>query len=241
MNIAKNKANTELLVDVDQQQHTKNTLNVAHPDDMTIVQQRLRSELLGNLTATVATQHSQSTALSQDPNGSWPDINYHDRSRSQWIPAQHLQRLALLSQTYALTPSPSLLQQIHRGLQFFRAEKPHSDNWWYTSIHSPRALGQILVLLTTTPHFAAAACPSIPAAAALCGNVNLKTTQYQGANLMDVVSNLLHFAVVVNDPSLLLLCAQRIKNAVRIESSLHQEGIQVDGSFHQVCLLPTPL
>jgi hypothetical protein len=47
---------------------------------------------------------------SQQPNGSWTDIDYNDSARSSWDPTNHVSRILYLSRAY-ITPTSKFYQQ----------------------------------------------------------------------------------------------------------------------------------
>jgi hypothetical protein len=90
-----------------------------------------------------------------NPDGSWPDINYDDRSITNWNPVTHSDRL--LSITIAWNKPQSkffheteVLDKISAILNFYIRKKPESDNWWFNAIGAPLKLGPALVMLKTT-------------------------------------------------------------------------------------------
>ncbi len=84
--------------------------------------------------------------------GSWPDINYQDKSASLWLPAQHLKRLFELSVQYrdknsSLFGKPEVRDIILKGLQFWTNKPPHAGNNWWNTIGAANLLGGIYVLM----------------------------------------------------------------------------------------------
>lgn len=208
-------------------------------DHIEIIKKRLCKQLLGNLKTDQSLKMSHPIIESMnttDPQkcGSWPDIDYHDTSRTHWQPAKHLIRLATMSRTYALTGSFNELLQINLGLEYFlNSAEGTCQNWWYNYIYTPRIIGDILILITSNCNFKEELLPSLQAAVKVCTNVNLKTINYTGANLMDSISNLIKAACVMKSKDLMLACTSKIFSEIKVEEHLNREGIQVDDSFHQ--------
>ena len=70
--------------------------------DLNLIQTRLRDSLLSIEESTKAqlAASAQQHLESLDAKGTWPDIDYKDRSRYPWKPVTHLQRVSILAQAY---------------------------------------------------------------------------------------------------------------------------------------------
>jgi len=89
---------------------------------------------------------------SQSADGTWPDIDYADRSQTGWSPVDHPTRLLALSQAWAKPGSKyqgqdSVLRRVTTGLEVYLTRNPVSTNWWYNEIGEDLPWGQTLVLL----------------------------------------------------------------------------------------------
>lgn len=89
--------------------------------------------------------------VSQTSDGSWPDIDYADRSLN-WVPQKHLDRLKQMAIAYNNGKSPfiaSILMRdaIARGLVFWYRKKPAADDWWHNEIGQQLVLEPILILM----------------------------------------------------------------------------------------------
>lgn len=73
-------------------------------------------------------------------NGSWPDINYGSKQRSQWDTAEHLERTVSLLRSYHCAHcdkqagSPPLLASVHSALDFWLQNDFRNPNWWCVGI-----------------------------------------------------------------------------------------------------------
>jgi len=208
-------------------------------DNIATITLRLRAQLLGNLTPTTAIKTSTPYATSQNTqNGSWSDIRYQDPASTQWQPGQHLRRVAALSRTYALTGDSAMLVHINLGLEFWLVSNLKCNNWWYNDIYVPRLLGEIVVLITSTPRTNDIdLCPSVQKVLERCDSIRHEKTYAlkcnSGANLMDAMNNTIHCACAENNLALMEYCADRIHKENGMATTLNREGLQVDGSFHQ--------
>lgn len=87
----------------------------------------------------------------QTDQGTWPDINYADRSVN-WDPQKHVDRLAQMATSYENPKSPDfhsakMLQGISNGLTYWYTTKPQSDSWFANQISQQLALEVILILM----------------------------------------------------------------------------------------------
>ena len=80
-------------------------------------------------------------------NGSFPDIDYSDRSFS-WTPGAHLTRVNQMAQAYILKESSyygneDLYKQIIQALTYWNTVHPVCDNWYENQISAPQDMGVI--------------------------------------------------------------------------------------------------
>jgi chondroitin AC lyase len=164
---------------------------------------------------------------SQQADGSWPDIDYDNTSRTHWVPSRHLRRLQYFAPA-CRTPggdfegATEVREAFLSGLRFWVERDPQSDNWWSNVIGSPRSLGSALILMgKDVPQ------DLVEAADPLIRRSGFTRT---GANLVWEASNLLTWACIVGDADLLKQAIDHIGNEIRITT---EEGIQHDDSFYQ--------
>ena len=101
------------------------------------VRDQVRKEYLED----AVTDHAAEILRKQEPDGSWADIDYQDRSRHTWIPSEHLTRLNILAASYEKeTKDPALYRGIVNALQFWFNAKCKSDNWWHNDIGAPQKM-----------------------------------------------------------------------------------------------------
>ena len=193
-------------------------------EDLEIVAQRLRSEVLvGSVDAKEIREHLE--GIRDD--GSWPDIDYDDRSRTQWLPRAHLRRLISLARAYrtpggALEGSSEVRDAFLSALRYWTIRDPDSDNWIRRTVNGPDALAHAsLLMIDEIPT------DLLDATGRLVRRSGFTRT---GANLVWESSNLLAWACVTQDPDLLHEVVRHIAGEIRITT---EEGIQHDASFHQ--------
>ena len=171
-------------------------------------------------------------ALKND--GSWDDINYKDRSMTNWEPRLHYDRLQILAQAYANLESPlyragNVEDAFIRSLTFYINSRPKSNNWWFEEINEPQQiLRSIIIFKQATPE---------------CKHLSTIEKQYLdyydkkpnptrhgfGANRMDVALWHLYQAVLRKDKKQL---KSAVKSSFDSLTLTTKEGFQHDGSNH---------
>ncbi|MBK8802495.1 MAG: hypothetical protein IPN71_10670 [Fibrobacteres bacterium] len=116
--------------------------------DVDLLAGRLRDSLL----APAVAGSIPKWLANQNPDGTWSDINYADKSQTGWSPRDHVVRLQSLAAAWAKpatkwTGVDSVLQKIRRGAEVYLAKNPVSTNWWYNEIGEDLPWGQMLILL----------------------------------------------------------------------------------------------
>ena len=88
----------------------------------------------------------------QQPDGSWKDINYADKGRGSWSPRTHCDRARILAAAYrregsALFGKPEVRDAAIRALEYWARHDFTSPNWWHQSIGTPMTLCATVILL----------------------------------------------------------------------------------------------
>ena len=85
-------------------------------------------------------------ALQDD--GSWPDIDYSDKTRSSWPVGAHLMtRLVSLAADGRRTGNRDSLAAAHRALGFWLDHRFDNPNWWWNVIGVPVSIGNAALLM----------------------------------------------------------------------------------------------
>ena len=160
---------------------------------------------------------------SQCPDGSWPDIDYHDTCPGTWQPSLHAMRICRMAIEYRKCGRDDLLDCALHALDFWFSAPLIYNNWWHEEIGIPRLLGPAFILLIDVMGDARKKkAIEIMSAASLGGT---------GQNKIWLAGNVLFRAVLLNDEDL----ASQARDD--IISELHfapgAEGLQPDYSFHQ--------
>jgi chondroitin AC lyase len=169
--------------------------------------------------------HQYISTIQQD--GSWPDINYRDQSRSGWEPAKHAQRIFFLTKVYRNAHSKFYKNKnvgavIHRALKYWFDAGLVCPNWWHNEIGVPKTLGPAFIILKDELS------PSeMKDAVAVMNHSQFKMT---GQNKVWLAGNIFFRAILQDD----LALARRARDTIASEIKItHNEGIQPDYSFHQ--------
>lgn len=197
-------------------------------DDFDLMIQKISADF-----SSVQTESQVRNLLSKiGADGSFNDIDYTDRSKTNWEPNTHLERMFNLAQTYAnpgkFNGSEDIYNAIVNAAGYWVKLCPKSDNWWYNSIKTPQLLCKTLVKMRT------GAKPLDTAVE----NAVLKVVSAQeydedhntGANQTDMAQNRIYHACLVKN-----------KNGLRSELDImfsnleytEEEGLQHDYAFHQ--------
>jgi chondroitin AC lyase len=199
--------------------------------DLTIIHERLARSLaeapakMRGEAQDLLTADQVLAGLRED--GTWADVDYSDRQRSHWSPAQHLRRILVIAQAArqadAGDEAPRLLAGARRALTYWLDLDPQSDNWWHNDIGTPLNMGHILVLLgdDVAPDDRARGIE-------ILARVPISKTGQNRAWLATV--SFLR-ALLTEDEPLARLAIDEILGEVRVVEG--EEGIQPDWSFHQ--------
>ena len=84
--------------------------------------------------------------------GTWPDVDYADRTRGGWRTAGHVYRVLELAEAYAqpghpLQGSAKVRDAVVRALRHWVDKDYRNSNWWYTRIGVPKAVAPALLLM----------------------------------------------------------------------------------------------
>jgi chondroitin AC lyase len=166
---------------------------------------------------------------SQKPDGSWADVDYDNRDVAAWSPAKHIDRVKRLASAYVKPNSPfyhsaKMLAGVEKGLTFWYARKPKSDNWWHNQIGQQLQLERILVLLHND-------LPPDLMQSGLTYFMDLsKPSKATGENLVWFAGEYLTHGLLTRNETEIRTSIQIIQDTIVITD---KEGIQVDYAFHQ--------
>lgn len=111
-------------------------------NDLETIRQRFVAELMESK---VDAAEIKSILETQQEDGSWPDINYEDVSRTGFEHAGHLARMTTLSRAFkqkgnTYFETRPVHKAINAALNFWLANDFICDNWWWNQIGTPNHL-----------------------------------------------------------------------------------------------------
>ena len=197
--------------------------------DLETVRQRLAEELLSPAASRRGSDKEVGSLLAGlGADGRWPDVDYTDKSRSNWKPGTHIWRVLRLAQAYRtkvypLSGKPEVRGKILLALRWWLTNDPQCPNWWWNDIGAPEALGRTLILLGD----------DFPADLMPAASKILKRAERQdmtGQNTLWVCGVRITRGCIEKQPEVVAAAFKRIADEVRVSTA---EGIQPDFSFHQ--------
>ncbi|MBN1292494.1 MAG: hypothetical protein JXB48_11700 [Candidatus Latescibacteria bacterium] len=194
-------------------------------DDITVIKSRLTEPLLESPEKETITTLLQN----QRPDGSWPDVDYADTSRSNWAVSKHLSHVYTLAQAYIVGQrsgsgkvDENLQKTIYNGIDYWYEKDYKNSNWWWNVIGAPGSLARILLLLDDELDDSRR-----DKGVEIIKRAKLGMT---GANLVDVANITVMRGVIEKNPDVIAEAINRIAREICISTG---EGIQPDFSFHQ--------
>jgi len=196
---------------------------VAAGTDLDTVRQRTLEPLL----APVPEQATRKLLETLRPDGSWPDIDYQDGSRSGWKTVRHLSNVATLARAYRspgskLQGDETLRRAVLSSLDYWLSHDFQNSNWWWNQIGVPRTLLPTLLLMKEE-----LSAEQRGRAFTILRRAKIGMT---GQNLVWVTEITAVRGILEDDPELVAAAYGRIAQEIRLTTG---EGIQPDFSFHQ--------
>ncbi|MGW8181317.1 MAG: polysaccharide lyase family 8 super-sandwich domain-containing protein, partial [bacterium] len=189
-------------------------------DDIDTLFLRLRADQL-----TSSVSGADEYLANQRADGSWADVDYTDQSLTNWKPVTHLRRLRSMAVAYNLGSNPkhnsaSMRQGIYKGLDYWYATKPLSENWWYNDIGQQLELAPILISMRE----------DLSSAQLETGCLYLNDPRSTGQNLVWYATQTVQRGCLKHSLDDINRGLDAIKGEVRLTT---EEGIQPDFSFYQ--------
>ena len=120
-----------------------------HPADLAMIRRGLIRVLVGSERDAVQRAGTR-LASPLTAEGTWPDIDYQDRSRNVWKSSVHLLytlQMAGACGTGNRETRERLLPRVTAALQWWLDHDLRNPNWWWNEIGAPRLLGEIALFL----------------------------------------------------------------------------------------------
>lgn len=166
------------------------------------------------------------------PDGSWPDIDYDDKSITGWKPGTHLNRLIALAASYRTASSvyfqsAAMLEKILLGIDYYYLRKPVSDNWWYNDIGGPQDYMIPLLLIKGQI--------DQPTLLKYSSYLREQTARFAGGgkNLTWIAEISIYKGCIEDDFRITDIGFKAMASTLVIVSQQGDEGIKIDNSFHQ--------
>ncbi|MDP3393051.1 polysaccharide lyase family 8 super-sandwich domain-containing protein [Sediminibacterium sp.] len=208
--------------------------------DFSLIMDRIRT---GFTTGTVASHDNSVTTMlsTQATNGSWPDINYADKSQTNWQPGIHWDRISLFARAYSrvgssYNGSTVLRQAIINGMNYWLSlsPAPTSTNWYMLSISLPENIGNALVAMRYGSEPLSSQMETALIAWMVKGTPITQSPAKDGSNLTDVAQHYVARACLTQNQTLLQQTISLVSNSLVITGNNGGdigEGLQADNTF----------
>ncbi|MBE6286987.1 MAG: DUF1573 domain-containing protein [Mediterranea massiliensis] len=200
-------------------------------DDYELVLQRVRKQLYESMPVEQVDKNATSLMKLMTPEGTWPQIDYKCFFRTNWEPADHLNRIKRMAMAYTnpestLYGNQVLFRAIDKALRAWNEYSPTSYNWWYNEISAPKVMADILALLQ--------AGYEKPADSVLEGLMEMMKKsdprKWTGANKQDIAMHHMIRGCVIKDDSVVSTNVSEFFEPIKITDF---EGIREDLSYQQ--------
>lgn len=164
--------------------------------------------------------------------GSWKDVNYDDKSITNWSPNDHLEKQRWLIQSY-ITEGTLFYQNntVYNGIvnsfKYWINKDPKSNNWWHNEIGGPQQIGESLILMRYGKKKLPADIEQTLIKMMNKGNPYEKT----GANKTDIALHFFYRSLLTQDKTLIESSVQQLFEPVRLVFG--EEGLQYDYAYLQ--------
>jgi hypothetical protein len=203
-----------------------------------IITKRLQESLISQ---NISDSETDSFIKNLKPDGSWIDINYKDRSNTNWDPISHCRRLLRICQMYNKPGSPyfhdpGTKDKIQSIIDFYISASPKSDNWWYNAIGAPAEIGPALVLMKSDDGYGIEKSRLGKYASVLLNYFSESAIKWShattGANKIWLLGSSISKACIMNNEEVL---RENFKSAFEEAAIMpgRAEGIKYDFSFWQ--------
>lgn len=200
-------------------------------DDYELIMQRVREQIYATTDVETMDKNATSLLKQMTSDGRWPSIDYNCYFRTNWEPADHLQRIKKIAMAYTCPASTLygnsvLFRAIDRGLRYWNSKTPRSFNWWYNQISAPKAMADILVLMEGGEKKLSQSVVS----GLMKQMEESDPRKWTGANKMDIAIHHLIRGCALKNDSIVSANVEEILEPVRITTG---EGIREDLSYQQ--------
>lgn len=162
--------------------------------------------------------------------GSWPDIDYVDVSRTAFDHARHLERLFELSRAYKKSDSPWFQHPLARNaamsaLDYWLEHDFICDNWWWNEMGTPARMINTLLVMDTDLNES-----QIREGLRISGRANLEASGARpGGDLIQIAAMLGKQALFRRDDTVLERVVMVMTDEIKVTTG---RGLKPDMSFH---------
>ncbi len=208
--------------------------NLIADSDLEILRARVIAELME---PEIDAAHIKNLITSLQEDGSWPDINYEDVSRTGFEHSRHLSNMVDLSRAYKKPDSEfyrdsALKGAIDASFNFWLDHNFICDNWWWNQIGTPNAMVSMLLIMDEDLSVA-----QKEKAAPIAGRANLGAWGARpGGDLIKIAGILGKYALFVRDSTTLSTVVKTMASEIMFATDrgdpADERGLQPDFSFH---------
>ncbi|MDR1090073.1 MAG: polysaccharide lyase 8 family protein [Prevotella sp.] len=165
--------------------------------------------------------------------GSFSDVDYDARNRTDWPPLNHIDRLSDFTFAYTMPGNiyykdQNIYEIIEKSLSYWYDRNPECSNWWYNQIAEPQRIGVILLQMQTgekqlPPELVAKTLERMRTD----GGNPMKQT---GPNKTDIALHWLYRACLTKNAGLLKQTMEQAFEPIRYTTG---EGMQYDNCYFQ--------
>ncbi|HEX8037943.1 MAG TPA: polysaccharide lyase family 8 super-sandwich domain-containing protein [Chryseosolibacter sp.] len=205
----------------------RGAISVAAGNDLEIIRVRVIADLLEPPVEETAVRD---ILKAMKPDGSWPDINYQDVSRTGFQHSRHLARMLDLARAYKKSNSPfhgrqDVKKAVSAALDFWISHDFICDNWWWNEMGTPNWMINIMLVLDTDLTE-----KQKTEGLKIAGRANLEGFGARpGGDLIQIAGMLGKQALFRRDETILEKVVSVMANEIRITTG---RGLQPDMSFH---------
>ncbi len=203
------------------------TAQVTADSDLDIIRKRFVTDLLDE---PVNIEHIRLLIKTNKPDGSWPQINYIDTSRTGFQHREHLQNMLELSRAYK-KPGTEFYQNtdvkktVSSALDFWIAHDFICQNWWWNEMGTPNLMINTLMVLDD-----GLTEKQRTGGLRIAHRANLETFGARpGGDLIQIAGMLGKQGLFIRDEDTLNKVLKVMASEIKISSG---RGLQPDMSFH---------
>lgn len=206
---------------------TGSTTSKNSTPDIEVIRKRIIDDLLAPAVDATAIRKLIGT-LQAD--GSWPDINYKDTSKTAFQNREHLEHMEDLSRAYKKPASPfyqdmNVKKIVLAALDFWLAHDFICENWWWNEMGTPNLIINTLLLLDTD-----LSDQQRTAGLKIANRANLEAFGARpGGDLIQIAGMLGKQGLFKRDETIVERVVKAMASEIKISTG---RGLQPDMSFH---------